>query len=702
MKKASLDLFDARYRHGELVRQIRQHDKLYYQKDKPEISDADYDKLRLELEKIEAEYPDLITPDSPSQTVGATPAEGFKKVKHLKPMLSLSNVFTEEDVLGFYDRIQRFFKLTNHERIELWAEPKIDGLSCSLRYEKGQLVLAATRGDGYEGEDVTANVYSISDIPKKLSFSNVPELFEVRGEIYMKRSAFKKLNSNQASLGKQIYANPRNAASGSLRQLDASITKNRSLNFLAWGVGYSSISESEIASHEKHNVLKKSSVINYLRKCEFPLPEFSRTLFSLNEVISYYKEVLENRAELDYEIDGVVYQLNELELQERMGFVSRSPRWAVAHKFPAEKAITILNAIDIQVGRTGTLTPVARLEPITVGGVVVSNATLHNEDEIERKDVRIGDHVVVQRAGDVIPQIVEVLKEKRDGKEKKFKYPDKCPECGSLAIREEGEVAKRCTGGLICPAQAKERLKHFVSRLAFDIEGLGEKIIEEFWEKELIKSPADIFRLEKKSKSLEPPLEEWEGWGEKSVEKLFTSIENRKTISLDRFIYALGIRQVGEATAKKLAVNYTSIENLRSEMKKAQKRESENFQNLVSIEDIGPSVADDLLGFFAEDHNIEVLNDLVKILSIQPYERPDTSGSPVAGKTVVFTGTLTQLTRQEAKAGAERLGAKVAGSVSAKTDYVVAGEDAGSKLKKARELNVAILTEEEWLKLIKG
>ncbi|MCE7887251.1 MAG: NAD-dependent DNA ligase LigA [Alphaproteobacteria bacterium PRO2] len=702
MKKASLDLFDARYRHGELVRQIRHHDKLYYQKDKPEISDAEYDKLRIELEKIEAEYPDLITPDSPSQTVGAAPAEGFKKVKHLKPMLSLSNVFTEEDVLGFYDRIQRFFKLTSHERIEIWAEPKIDGLSCSLRYEKGELVLAATRGDGYEGEDVTANIYSINDIPKKLSLTDVPDLFEVRGEIYMKRSAFKNLNLNQAALGKQIYANPRNAAAGSLRQLDPSITKSRSLNFLAWGVGYSSISEFEIASHEKHNVLKKSSVINYLKKCGFPLPEFSRTLFSLNEVISYYKEVLENRAELDYEIDGVVYQLNELELQERMGFVSRSPRWAVAHKFPAEKAVTILNNIDIQVGRTGTLTPVARLEPITVGGVVVSNATLHNEDEIERKDVRIGDHVVVQRAGDVIPQIVEVLKDKRTGKEKKFRYPDTCPECGSLAIREEGEVAKRCTGGLICPAQAKERLKHFVSRLAFDIEGLGEKIIKEFWEKELIKSPADIFRLEKKNRSMEPPLEEWEGWGEKSAENLFRSIENRKTISLERFIYALGIRQVGEATAKKLAYNYLTVENLCEAMKAAQDKESEAHNDLVSIEDIGPSVAEDLIAFFAEKHNREVLSDLEKILTIQTYERPDTSGSKVAGKTVVFTGTLTQLTRQEAKAGAERLGAKVAGSVSAKTDYVIAGEDAGSKLKKARELNVAVLTEDEWLKLVKG
>ncbi len=701
MKKASLDLFDARYRHGELVKQIRHHDKLYYQKDNPEISDAEYDKLRIELEKIEIEYPDLITPDSPTQTVGAAPANGFKKVKHSKPMLSLSNVFTEEDLFGFYDRVRRFFNLSDNEDIEMWAEPKIDGLSCSLRYEKGKLVLAATRGDGAEGEDVTANVYTIDDIPKKLP-KHAPDVFEVRGEIYMKRSAFKKLNLNQAAAGKQIYANPRNAAAGSLRQLDSYITKSRSLNFFAWGIGYSSISELEIASFEKRNILKKSSVINYLNTCEFKLPEFSCVLFSFNEVMSYYNSMLQKRPGLDYEIDGLVYQLNELDLQGRMGFISRSARWAVAHKFPAEQAITILNAIDIQVGRTGTLTPVARLEPITVGGVVVSNATLHNEDEIERKDVRIGDHVVVQRAGDVIPQIVEVLKDRRTGKEKKFKYPDKCPECGSLAIREEGEVAKRCTGGLICPAQAKERLKHFVSRLAFDIEGLGEKIIEEFWEKDLIKSPADIFKLEKNTNSLNPPLQEWEGWGEKSVEKLFASIESRRNISLDRFIYALGIRQIGEATAKKLAANYGSFENLRTAMDKVQNRESEAFHDLVSIEDIGPSVADDLLGFFAEKHNQKILHDLGKTLAIQPYERPDTSGSPVAGKTIVFTGTLVQMTRAEAKAGAERLGTKVAGSVSAKTDYVVAGGDAGSKLKKARELNVTVLTEDEWLKLIRG
>ncbi len=691
MKKASLDLFDARYRHGELVRLIRQHDKLYYQKDKPEISDADYDRLRLELEKIEAEYPDLITPDSPSQTVGAAPSSGFRKVKHSTPMLSLSNAFTEEDLSDFLVRVRRFLGMKDDAALEVLAEPKIDGLSCSLRYEKRRLVLAATRGDGAEGEDITANVRTIKDVPQELP-KDAPDILEVRGEIYMRRDDFMALNKKQAEGGKQVFANPRNAAAGSVRQLDSKITETRPIHFFGYSLG----EVSAPIAKTQNDIRRKLAEWGFAEAKPF------RVCKNLAELMKYYEEVGTLRADLDYEIDGVVYKVNDLGLQDRLGFVSRAPRWATAHKFPAERAVTVLNAIDIQVGRTGTLTPVARLEPITVGGVVVSNATLHNEDEIERKDVRIGDHVVVQRAGDVIPQIVEVLKDKRTGKEKKFIYPDTCPECGSKAVREEGEVAKRCTGGLICPAQAKERLKHFVSRLAFDIEGLGEKIIEEFWEKDLIRSPADIFRLEKKNKSLEPPLEEWEGWGEKSAENLFRSIESRKTISLARFIYALGIRQIGEATAKKLAFNYLTIENLREAMKAAQDKESEGYNDLVSIEDIGPSVAEDLLAFFAEKHNKEVLSDLEKILTIQPYERPDTSGSKVAGKTVVFTGTLVQLTRQEAKAGAERLGAKVAGSVSAKTDYVVAGEDAGSKLKKAKELNVKVLTEDEWLNLIKS
>lgn len=691
MKKQSLDLFDARYRHGELVKKIRHHDQLYYQKDKPEISDGEYDKLRIELEKIEAEYPDLITKDSPTQTVGAAPSSGFKKIRHSMPMLSLSNLFTEEDVDDFLAKIRRFLGLAEDEKIELLAEPKIDGLSCSIRYENRRLVMAATRGDGAEGEDITANVKTIQGVPHKLP-DDAPDVLEVRGEIYIGRKAFLALNKMQADAGKQIFANPRNAAAGSVRQLDSKITASRPLRFFGYSLG--EVSE-EFASNQ-WDVRKK------LASWNIPEAEPYKVCSSKKEIMEYYESILQARPELDYEIDGVVYKVNRLDWQDRLGFVSRAPRWATAHKFPAERAVTILREIDIQVGRTGTLTPVARLEPITVGGVVVSNATLHNEDEIERKDIRVGDHVVIQRAGDVIPQIVKVLKEKRDGKEKKFQYPEKCPVCGSLAIREEGEVAKRCTGGLICAAQAKERLKHFVSRLAFDIEGLGEKIIEEFWDEGLVKSPADIFRLEQTNKTLPVPLQQREGWGEKSVSNLFKSIEDRRKISLDRFIYALGIRQIGEATAKKIALTFTSLGNLKDAMDKAQDKTSEAYAELLSIEDIGPSVADDLLGFFAEKHNLEILDDLEKNLEIQNYERVETAGSPVAGKTVVFTGTLTQLTRQEAKAGAERLGAKVAGSVSSKTDYVIAGEDAGSKLKKARELNVQVLTEQEWLDLIKS
>lgn len=684
----ALQLLDAKVRHAELVKQIRHHDKKYYQQDAPDVSDAEYDKLRLELEAIEVEYPELITKDSPTQTVGAVAASGFKKVKHAVPMLSLSNAFTEEDVEDFFDRIRRFLGLSESEIIEVVAEPKIDGLSCSLRYENRKLVMAATRGDGAEGEDVTANIKTIKEIPQELT-KDAPDVLEVRGEIYMPRGAFKKLNEQQVAEGKQIYANPRNAAAGSIRQLDSKITATRPLKFFGYALGQ--VSEEFAGSQEE--VRKK------LKSWKIPETKFV-VCKSVNDIMKYYNAVMEERPDLDYEIDGVVYKVNRLDWQERLGFVSRAPRWATAHKFPAERAITTLNGIDIQVGRTGTLTPVARLEPITVGGVVVSNATLHNEDEIERKDVRIGDHVVVQRAGDVIPQIVEVLKDKRNGKEKKFKYPDHCPVCKSIAIREEGEVARRCTGGLICDAQAVERLKHFVSRLAFDIEGLGEKIIIEFWEKEIIRTPGDIFRLEDKNKKLYPPLQEWDGWGDQSVKKLFDAINARRTISLPRFIYALGIRQVGEATAKKLAGVYGTLENLRASMKQAQNRESDAFAELLSIEDIGPSVADDVLGFFEEKHNLIILDDLEKHLTIEKFEMPKVGDSPVVGKTVVFTGTMEKMSRQEAKTRAENMGAKVAGSVSAKTDYLIAGEDAGSKLKKAREAGVKILTEEEWLRLI--
>ncbi len=711
-----LDAFDARVRHAELVKEIRRHDALYYQEDQPEVSDAQYDELRAELLKLEAKYPELITPDSPTQTVGAAPSKGFRKVKHNVPMLSLSNVFDWDEYGEFRDRVMRFLNLKSGEGLEILAEQKIDGLSCSLRYENRKLVLAATRGDGMEGEDITANVKTISDVPKELP-ADAPDILEVRGEIYMRRGDFQRLNEGLAAEGKKIFANPRNAAAGSVRQLDSAITAKRPLHFFGYALA------------DNLDLPTQKAVREVLEKWGFSTPEPSYVGTGVDGPVRYYNEILESRPHLDYEIDGIVYKVNRLDYQQRLGFVSRSPRWATAHKFPAEQAVTVLRDIDIQVGRTGALTPVARLEPISVGGVVVSNATLHNADEIARKDIRIGDTVVIQRAGDVIPQVVRVLTEKRSGKEREFVFPDHCPACGSLAIREGDDVVVRCTGGLICPAQAVERLKHFVSRLAFDIEGLGAKIIEEFYNEGLIKSPADIFRLEEKNASLDVPIREREGWGALSEKNLFEAIKARRVIALNRFIYALGIRQIGEATAKRLAAAYGTLENLNKAMVKASKdprfhgenkkgenaeskktvspakaggltEESPEYDDLISIEDIGPAVADDLIGFFAEEHNQEVLRALEAELTVEPYEVPQAGDSPVAGKTVVFTGTLEQTGRAEAKAKAESLGAKVAGSVSKKTDYVVAGADAGSKLKKAQELGVAVLSEQEWLSLI--
>ncbi|MCB9982471.1 MAG: NAD-dependent DNA ligase LigA [Rhodospirillales bacterium] len=690
-----LEKLDAQVRHADLVKEIRAHDAAYYQEDAPTVSDATYDKLRKELEAIEAKYPDLITKDSPTQSVGAAPSKGFKKVRHAIPMLSLSNVFTHEDYVEFRDRIIRFLGLQINEEtgLDLLAEQKIDGLSCSLHYENRQLTRAATRGDGTEGEDITDNVKTIKDVPQILP-NDAPDILEVRGEIYMSHEDFSALNMAQEAAGKPVFANPRNAAAGSVRQLDPKISAQRPLKFFGYALGINS----QKVSETQDGVRKK------LIEWGFHVPEPHYVGVGVNGPYSFYNRILEERAGLPYDIDGVVYKVNRLDYQERLGFVSRSPRWATAHKFPAEQAVTRLNAIDIQVGRTGALTPVARLEPITVGGVVVSNATLHNEDEIKRKDIRVGDMVVIQRAGDVIPQVVKVLTKKREGDPPAYEFPDHCPACGSRAIREGDDVVRRCTGGLICPAQAVERLKHFVSRLAFDIEGLGSKIIELFWEKEIIQNPADIFRLKDKNENgeINPPLQEWEGWGEKSAANLFDSIDQRRTIALNRFIYALGIRQVGEATAKRLAATYGNLDALKGAMKAAQNHESEAYTELIAIEDIGPAVADDLLGFFAEDHNLQVLADLEAALTIESYEAPQTSGSPVADKTVVFTGTLTSMTRPEAKARAEKLGAKVAGSVSKKTDFVVAGEDAGSKLKKAKDLGVEVLSEAEWNALTNG
>ena len=692
----ALDEIEAASELARLAAEIAHHDELYYRKDAPEISDAAYDALRARNEQIEARFPHLVRDDSPSLKIGAAPVEAFGKVVHKVPMLSLGNVFDEEGLRDFLDRIKRFLGLESIEGLAFTAEPKIDGLSITLRYENGKLVQGATRGDGYEGENVTANVRTIADLPKQIKSRGFPDPFELRGEIYMSRSAFQRLNEAQAERGERLFANPRNAAAGSLRQLDPAITAKRPLRFFAYGWG-------EVAGLPAET---QWDAYQILRAWGFPLNPLIRLARSVEEMLETYRDIESGRSGLDYDIDGIVYKLDRLDLQQRLGFVSRSPRYAVAHKFPAEKATTILRDIDIQVGRTGALTPVAKLDPVTVGGVVVQNATLHNEDEIARKDVRIGDTVIVQRAGDVIPQILGVVKEKRPKSAKRFVFPDVCPACGSHASREinpnsgKEDAVRRCTGGLICPAQRVERLKHFVSRNAFDIEGLGEKHIKAFYDDGLIQSPPDIFTLEARDKRASSPLAEREGWGETSAGKLFDAIGVRRNVKLDRFIYALGIPHVGEITARLLARNYGTAEEFLKEMRAAGKdRQGEAFAALDNIEGIGPTVAAAIADFFAEPHNVAVVKELLEEVKPTPLEAID-HASPISGKTVVFTGTLERMTRSEAKAKAERLGAKVAGSVSKNTDYVVAGPGAGSKLKNAKDLGIAVLTEDEWLKLI--
>lgn len=677
----SLSPLEARLEIDTLVRALRHHDKLYHQKDAPEISDADYDALKRRLIALERAFPDMAKPDSPTQTVGAKPLAAFKKVRHAVPMLSLGNLFSEEDVTDFIERINRFLNRGLSEPIDILAEPKIDGLSCSLRYEDGKLVQAATRGDGEEGEDVTANVQHIADIPKTIT--GAPAVLEVRGEVYMTRDDFAALNRAQDELGDKTFANPRNAAAGSLRQLDPNITRMRPLRFFGYALGEVS---APIATTQK-------GIRDKLSAFGFRVPEPSVVVSDARGLVAFHETVYGMRARIPFDLDGIVYKVNDLTLQQRLGFVSRAPRWATAHKFPAEQAETILEDIEIQVGRTGVLTPVAILAPVTVGGVVVSRATLHNEDEIQRKGVYAGARVVIQRAGDVIPQLVRVLDPKPD---KVFAFPAYCPECGSPAVRHEDEAATRCTGGLACPAQAVERLRHFVSRQAFDIEGLGEKIIAEFFADRLIRTPADVFRL----KNHADDIRTREGWGELSVTNLLKAIEDRRTIALDRFIFALGIRQVGQATAKRLAQHYESITRLQQSLIAAQSEDAP-VQELLSIEDIGPSVAADLIEFFKASQNRAAVDDLLSEVAVQDYVRRAAVQSPVTGKTVVFTGKLIRMSRDEAKAQAESLGAKVAGSVSKNTDYVVAGEDAGSKLKKAAELGVAVLSEDDWLALIK-
>ena len=691
---AQLTMEEAAEELGRLAGEIAEHDALYHGKDAPRISDAAYDALRKRNDAIEQRYPELVREDSPSHRVGAAPSEGFGKVVHKVPMLSLSNAFDDDDVRDFCARVRRFLNLKEDETLAVTAEPKIDGLSAALRYENGKFVLGATRGDGREGENVTENLKTIIDVPKALKGKNIPDVVEIRGEVYMSHEDFAALNERQKEAGKPVFANPRNAAAGSLRQLDPKITASRPLRFFAYTWGEMSALPADT----------QSGVIDAFEKWGFAVNPLFRRCASVDELIAFYHEVEESRAGLGYDIDGVVYKVDRLDWQHRLGFVSRSPRWAVAHKFPAEQAMTVLEKIEIQVGRTGKLTPVARLTPVTVGGVVVSNATLHNQDEIERLGVRPGDTVVVQRAGDVIPQIVRVVEDKPRGK-KKFVFPETCPECGSHAVREVNpktgkmDVDRRCTGGLVCPAQAVERLRHFVSRNAFDIEGLGEKQIAAFYADGLIARPDDIFTLEARDKKSLKKLKDREGWGETSARNLFAAIEARRKVDLDRFIFALGIRHVGETNARLLARSYSTLDSFETQMRAAADRESEAWGDLMSIDGVGEVLAEALTEFFDEPHNREVLAGLRRAgVEAVPLPAQET-GSPIAGKTVVFTGSLERMTRSEAKARAEQMGAKVAGSVSAKTDLVVHGPGAGSKLAKAQELGIETITEDEWMEM---
>ncbi|MBS0252799.1 MAG: NAD-dependent DNA ligase LigA [Proteobacteria bacterium] len=678
--------------------EIAHHDELYYRQDAPEISDAAYDAMRQRLDELEKAHPEFRRADSPTVKVGAAPVAAFGKIRHDVPMLSLGNAFDDQDVIDFVERVRRFLMLGEDGKLEVTAEPKIDGLSISIRFEHGELVQAATRGDGTEGENVTANIKTVREIPHKLKGRNVPELIDIRGEIYLGHKDFEALNAAQAESGDKIFANPRNAAAGSLRQLDASITAKRPLRFFAYAWG----------AFSKLPADTQAGVVEAFEHWGLPVNPLMRIATTTDELLAFYHNIEEKRASLGYDIDGVVYKVNRLDYQERLGFVSRSPRWAIAHKFAAEQATTVLEKIDIQVGRTGALTPVAKLKPVTVGGVVVSNATLHNEDEIARKDIREGDTVVVQRAGDVIPQVVEVMLAKRPKNSKEYEFPHVCPVCGSHAVREaveetgKADVVRRCTGGLICPAQVKERLKHFVSRNAFDIEGLGTEKIEFFFDTGRIKSPADIFTLEARDKTSDEPLLKVRGFKETSLRKLFAAIDARREVPLDRFLFALGIRHIGETTAKDLAKAYGTLDALRSAVDAAVEggKGSDAYQDIDNIEGIGETVVDALVDFFGEGHNQEQIAALLKEVTVTPFVRTQTKESPVTGKTVVFTGTLTKLTRNEAKAQAERLGAKVSGSVSKKTDYVVAGAEAGSKLDNARALGVTVLDEDGWLALI--
>lgn len=697
----------ARAEHKRLAEEIARHDKLYHERDDPEISDAEYDRLRQRLKAIEARFPQLIDMFSPTQQVAPTPTTAFAKVRHAKPMLSLDNAFTDEELQGFFDRVRRGLEretdLKPDAEIALSCEAKIDGLSISLRYEDGVFVQGATRGDGTTGEDVTANLKTIKDIPQELKGKGVPKTFDVRGEVYMERKAFMELNARQISAGEKAYVNPRNTAAGSLRQIDPEITASRPLRFFAYAWG-----EAEPRSWKTH-----SEYLKLLKEWGFKINPLTKLCRTPAEVRAFYARIGVERPSLPYDIDGVVYKIDRIDWQERLGFVSRAPRWAIAHKFPAEQARTRLKGIFIQVGRTGALTPVADLEPINVGGVVVARATLHNADEIERLDVCEGDMVIVQRAGDVIPQVLGFVPEERPRKTEKFRFPTKCPCPLETPVKsEEGGVVRRCSGGLECPFQQVERLRYFVSRNCFDIEGLGGTHIENFFNDGLLKIPGDIFRLPGK-KDL---IRKREGWGDLSVNNLIKAIEDRKTISLDRFINALGIPLIGEATAKIMAQEYGDVDDWLAEMLKAAKERKktpddvkkekavaevgESYGRLCNVEQIGVTTADAIAAFFSEGHNVEIIRDLRKQLTVEAVKRRVVAADALLrDKIVVFTGELSSMTRDAAKARAEELGAKVTDSVSKKTSLVVVGENAGSKARKAAELGVQTMTEEEWVKL---
>ena len=668
-----------------LAKQIAHHDRLYHAEDAPEITDQEYDALVRRNAELEAAFPQLVREDSPSRKVGhAIASSPLSKVKHEVRMMSLDNAFSAEEVEDWVARVRRFLSLADDAPLAFTAEDKIDGLSCSLRYEKGVLVRAATRGDGQVGEDVTPNVAFIPDIPQSIA-GEVPDVFEVRGEVYMAKADFLALNAAQEEVGGKLFANPRNAAAGSLRQKDATVTAKRPLKF--WAHGWGAASAVPGATQQQ--------VVDVLREWGFPVSALFRRVEDTQGLLGSYEAIGEARPELPYEIDGVVYKVDRLDYQQRLGFVAKAPRWALAHKFPAERAETTLENIDIQVGRTGKLTPVGRLAPVLVGGVTVTNVTLHNRDEIERLGVRPGDRVVVQRAGDVIPQLVDNLT--RDEKRTPFKFPDRCPECGSEAVAEEGEVDVRCTGGLICPAQRTERLKHFVSRGALDIDGLGEKTIDQFFALGWLESPADIFRL----KDRRADILALDGWKERSVDNLLASVEARREPDAARLLFGLGIRHVGSVTARDLMKNFHELPALRSTAEKAHAGDEDALASLVSIDGIGSAVVEALGDFFHEDHNKAVWEDILSQVAPPRYV-VETRDSPVNGKTVVFTGKLETMSRDEAKAQAERLGAKASGSVSAKTDLLVAGPGAGSKLKKAADLGIEVIDEAAWADIVKA